>query len=97
MYLLSKKKATADEIASKFEISVRTVYRYVNALTLANIPIRTNTGREGGIWIDSEFKLTSNFFSQKERQLIADSLNMFKNDENTAEVDVVLQKLHSVK
>ena len=38
-YLLDKGHATAPELAKKFEVSVRTIYRDVDAISSAGIPI----------------------------------------------------------
>ena len=48
-YLLDKGRATAPELAEKFEVSVRTIYRDVDAISSAGIPVYVTTGRNGGI------------------------------------------------
>lgn len=40
---------TADELAERLEVSVRTIYRDVRSLHEAGVPVRTVTGPEGGI------------------------------------------------
>ena len=47
--LLEKGHATAPELADKFEVSVRTIYRDVEALSGAGIPIYAEQGRNGEI------------------------------------------------
>ena len=49
--------ATATELAAAFEVSVRTVYRDVEALCAAGIPIHTEVGRNGGIRIDPSYRV----------------------------------------
>ena len=49
-YLLDKGHATAPELAAEFEVSPRTIYRDVEALSGAGIPIYAETGRNGGGW-----------------------------------------------
>ena len=39
LLLTSRRKVTAREIAERFEISVRSVYRYVEELNVAGVPI----------------------------------------------------------
>ena len=45
-YLLDKGHATAPELAAEFEVSPRTIYRDVEALSSAGIPIYAETGRK---------------------------------------------------
>ncbi|MGF0033483.1 helix-turn-helix transcriptional regulator [Bariatricus sp. SGI.154] len=47
--LLDKKMVTAKELADRFEVSVRTIYRDVETLSGAGIPIYMNRGKGGGI------------------------------------------------
>ncbi|MBQ3213688.1 MAG: HTH domain-containing protein, partial [Clostridia bacterium] len=50
--LLRKQKVTAKYLSQKFEISVRSVYRYLNELESAGIPTFTIVGKNGGIGIE---------------------------------------------
>ena len=56
-HLLNKGHATAPELAKKFEVSVRTIYRDVDALSHAGIPIYAEAGRNGGIHLMENFVL----------------------------------------
>ncbi len=42
-------RATAPELAEALEVSVRTVYRDIDALAAAGVPLYTETGRNGGV------------------------------------------------
>ncbi|MCL2598942.1 MAG: YafY family transcriptional regulator [Firmicutes bacterium] len=65
--LLNKKQVTRQYLAEKFEISVRTVQRYLNILMSNNIPIDTKPGKEGGVWIYSDYCLEKGFLTNEER------------------------------
>lgn len=54
-FQLLKGKRTAQEIAQIYEVSPRTIYRYIDALCLAGIPIICRQGKGGGIYIDQSF------------------------------------------
>ena len=43
-YLLDKGRTTAPELAEKFEVSPRTIYRDIAALSGAGIPVYTEPG-----------------------------------------------------
>ena len=44
-HLLDKGRATAPELAEKFEVSVRTIYRDLDAISAAGIPVYTVQGK----------------------------------------------------
>ena len=50
MILLAKKKVSASELAQTFEVSVRTIYRDVDTINQAGLPVVTYPGAKGGNW-----------------------------------------------
>ena len=48
IYIAGKKKITAKELAERFEVSQRTIYRDIEALSIAGIPVYTEKGRAEG-------------------------------------------------
>lgn len=73
-YLLNKGQVTAAELAEKFEVSVRTIYRDIDALSGAGIPVYAETGRNGGISLLDNFVLDRTILSERERQDILAAL-----------------------
>jgi len=57
LILAKKGQCTAKEIAEHFEVSTRSVYRYIDALNMAGVPIVSATGRRGGFCILEGFSL----------------------------------------
>jgi Predicted transcriptional regulator len=53
--LRSRRKMTAAEIADALEISVRTVYRYMDALCACGVPIVSDAGHDGGFRLPEHF------------------------------------------
>ncbi|CAM4264479.1 helix-turn-helix transcriptional regulator [Paenibacillus typhae] len=68
--LLEKGTVTAPELAERFEVSVRTVYRDVEALSQAGIPVYTSQGKGGGISLTDRFVLNKSLLSDKEQDEI---------------------------
>lgn len=66
--LLDRGSVTAPELAEKFEVSTRTIYRDVEALSGAGIPIYTEQGRNGGICLMPDFVLDKALLSEEEKQ-----------------------------
>ena len=65
--LLSKKDmVTAKELSSKYTLSTRTIYRYVNFLDMAGVPIITKTGKTGGITLVGSFDVKNMYFNNAE-------------------------------
>lgn len=73
-YLLDKGHATAPELAAKFEVSVRTIYRDIDALSGAGIPVYAETGRNGGIYLMNDFVMDRAVLSEREKQEILTAL-----------------------
>ena len=73
-HLLDKGQATAPELAEKFEVSVRTIYRDIDALSGAGIPVYTEAGRNGGIHLMNDFVLDKAVLSEEEKQEILTAL-----------------------
>ena len=67
-YLLDKGHATASELAANYEVSVRTIYRDIEALSSAGIPVYAEAGRNGGIYLLQDFILDRAILSEKEKQ-----------------------------
>lgn len=73
-YLLSKGHAAAPELAREFEVSVRTIYRDIDALSSAGIPVYAETGRNGGIYLLDNYVLDNALLSDQEKQELLSSL-----------------------
>ena len=78
-YILEKGKVTASELADKFEVSVRTIYRDIDAISSAGIPIYALQGKGGGIEIAEDFVLSKSLLSENEKQQIMSALQGLDN------------------
>ena len=73
-YLLQNGKATAPELAQKFEVSIRTIYRDIDSISSAGIPIYATQGKGGGISILNDYTLDKSFFSEQEQEQMLTAL-----------------------
>ena len=81
-YLLDKGQATAPELAERFEVSVRTIYRDIDALSGAGIPVYAEQGRNGGIRLMNDFVLDRVVLSEEEKQEILTALQGIRTMQN---------------
>ena len=63
--LLNKKIVTAAEMAKRFEVSQRTIYRDIETLNTAGIPIFTTRGKGGGIGLLDSFVLNKSLLCKR--------------------------------
>ncbi len=66
MTMLSTETVTARQLAEKFELSQRSIYRYVSAISESGVPLVSKLGRNGGWSVMSNYKLRSIFFTKEE-------------------------------
>lgn len=93
MQLITRRKVTAGEFAKKYEISVRSVYRYVDELNSAGVPVDVERGRYGGIYIADTFRMPSGYFTRGEYDVLIDALNAMPKGINEDDVVSALEKL----
>lgn len=77
-YIINREHVTAKELADYFNVSTRTIYRDVNTLTLAGIPIISTKGTGGGISLIDGYSLNKSLFSKEEQQNIFQGLQMLQ-------------------
>ena len=91
--LLKTRKASAAQMAREFGVSERSIYRYVEELIVAGVPIDIIRGRNGGICLPDTFKLPVNFFSKDEYTSAVNALSAFSEQIHDDSVRSALEKL----
>lgn len=85
MILIDKKRIGAQELADMFEVSPRTIYRDIDAINMAGIPVRSISGVGGGFEIMQEYKVDKKIFSTADLSAILMGLSglssMIRGDE----------------
>lgn len=93
--LLDKKKVTSKELAELFEVSSRTIYRDIEVLSSAGIPVYMTKGKGGGISLLPSFVLNKAVITDEEKEDILSSLKAV-NAVNFSRTDTTLKKLSSL-
>ena len=87
MILLDKERIGAQELATLFEVSPRTIYRDIDAINMAGIPVRSTSGVGGGFEIMPQYKVDKTIFSTADLSAILMGLtnlpNVMRGDELT--------------
>jgi len=93
--LLRSKTVTAQELAERFGVSSRTIYRDIDTLSLSGIPVYTEKGKGGGISLLPQFVLDKSILSDKEQADILAALQSFS-VVSPVETEQALTKLSAV-
>lgn len=70
LLLQSRGKHTAQELSRELEVSVRTIYRDVIALSLSGVPIYSEKGPGGGIQLIEDYRTSLTGLSEQEVQAL---------------------------
>ena len=93
--LLERKTITAKELAERFEVSTRTIYRDIEILSQAKIPVYANKGNGGGIGLLEDYVLDKSVLSEEEQNQILFSLQSMEKISNQDEKNI-LEKMSSI-
>ena len=91
--LLQRDKVTAPELAKKFEVSRRTIYRDIDDICKAGIPIITYQGGDGGISIADGYKLDKSVLTIDELHSIIAGLKSIGSVSDSARIEGLISKL----
>lgn len=93
--LLNKGTITAKELADRFRVSTRTIYRDIDVLSSAGVPVFTNKGNGGGISLLENYSLNKTLISEHESESLLLALKTLQATKYP-EIDAVLDKLGAV-
>lgn len=77
-YIVNHGHVTAKELADYFHVSTRTVYRDMNTLSIAGIPILSAKGTGGGISILDGYTLDRSLLTREEQQSVYQGLQILQ-------------------
>lgn len=96
IYLLNHGKTPASELAKKFEVSVRTVQRDMDALCQAGIPVVAELGAAGGYALTDAFRMDRQLATQADYSFILTALKGFASAMANPKIDETLEKISAL-
>jgi len=90
--LLNKGATTAKELAERFNVSTRTIYRDIDVLSSAGVPVFTNKGNGGGISLLESYSLNKAIISERESESLMLALKTLQ-AAKYPEIDSILDKI----
>lgn len=93
--LLEHPRMTARELAERFEVSVRTVYRDVDALSAAGVPIYAVPGKGGGVALMDHYTLDRAVFTEDEQRQLLTALQSLSGEARLGAAET-LEKLSAL-
>ncbi|UHA72189.1 helix-turn-helix transcriptional regulator [Paenibacillus sp. 481] len=94
--LLNRRIVQAKELADLHEVSVRTIYRDIDAINQAGIPIVTYQGASGGIGLAEGYRLDRNVMTNDELATMVTALNSISSSYEDQRNQQLLQKINSI-
>ncbi len=93
--LLQEEKATAPELAKRFEVSRRTINRDIEDLCRAGIPVRTAQGNGGGIRIMDGYRMDRTILTSKDMQMILAGLRSLDSVSGSGYYGQLMEKIQA--
>ncbi len=96
MMLINKKKVTARQLSEYFEVSVRTIQRDMDTLSMAGIPFYADVGVNGGYQLLENFRLEKGFLNKDEAGILFTFLKGLEGVTPYSEVKSIYNKFSSI-
>ncbi|MFB9326905.1 helix-turn-helix transcriptional regulator [Paenibacillus aurantiacus] len=93
MLLMNRRRVSAKELSERFEVSLRTVYRDLETINQAGIPVISYAGASGGYEIMDQYRLERQFLSMEELQSIIIALRGIRSSMEEQDISSLLDKV----
>ncbi|MBU1101385.1 MAG: YafY family transcriptional regulator [Bacteroidetes bacterium] len=94
--LLNRDRISARELSDKYEVSIRTIYRDIEAINMAGIPVVAHSGSNGGFGIMSNYKIDRQLLTLNDMVSILSALKGMNATLEDRELDEAIEKITSL-
>mgnify|MGYP002725732127 CR=1 FL=1 len=94
--LLNRRKITAKALAQRFEVSARTIYRDIESINLAGIPVISVQGAGGGYEIPENYKVSRQYLSVSDMRSILSALQGVNATLDDKQMAMIFEKISSL-
>jgi Predicted transcriptional regulator len=94
--LVNKERITAKELAEHFGVSIKTIYRDIETLSLSNIPVTSYAGISGGYGLIKDFVIDKNVLSYSEIVSAVSVLNSISGFFNDPGISIAAEKMKAL-
>jgi predicted DNA-binding transcriptional regulator YafY len=96
LMLLNRDRISARELADRFEVSVRTIYRDIESINMAGIPIISFSGNSGGFGIMENYRIDRQLLTIKDMLGILTALNGVNSALDDQNIDTAIEKIKNL-
>ena len=96
MLLLERKTVSANQLADTFGVSTRTIYRDLDTIGQAGIPIVTRMGANGGVSIMEQYKVDKRLFTTSDIASLLIGLGGVRSALSGEEIGATLAKVRGL-
>lgn len=96
MLLMERETVPTSELAEKLEVSRRTIFRDIDTLSMAGMPIVVTRGPTGGVSLMKSYKVEKKLFTPKDVQSLIAGLKSYHQLLKSKEIASTLTKLQSM-
>lgn len=95
-YMINRNMVTSSQLAEYFNVSKRTILRDIDTLTLAGIPIYSESGSKGGYSINPDYRVNEKILDVSNTQYMLLALKSLKSVYGEIKVDETYEKIKHV-
>jgi predicted DNA-binding transcriptional regulator YafY len=96
MLLMERETVSTGELAERLEVSRRTIFRDIDTLSMAGLPVVVTRGPAGGVSLMKSYKVDKKLFTPKDIQSLIASLRSYHQLLENKEIANTLTKLQSL-